>query len=176
MNEHDATYQWYAVQCKGGESFRAEDNLANQGFNVFHPILRRQRKRNSRLEWITEPLFPYYLFIELDQVTSNWRPIRSTRGVLRLLSFGNNPAPVPSELIQLLQGATITPEAPDIPEFAPGETIHIEEGPFAGQGATFVEYLAKQKSGEARAIVLLDLLNRPQRLEISLAQLLKSCN
>ena len=53
---------WYLIQCKGGESFRATENLANQGYEIFHPVLQVQKKRRGRLCWIDEPLFPYYLF------------------------------------------------------------------------------------------------------------------
>ncbi|MGB8714695.1 MAG: transcriptional activator RfaH, partial [Onishia taeanensis] len=78
--ESDAIARWYVIQCKGGESFRAAEHLANQGFDVFHPVLEVQKKRRGKLAWIAEPLFPYYLFIRLDRIASNWRPIRSTRG------------------------------------------------------------------------------------------------
>lgn len=35
-----------------------------------------------------ESLFPGYLFIQLDQLNDNWHPIRSTRGVNQLVTFG----------------------------------------------------------------------------------------
>ena len=46
----DATPRWYVVQCKGGESFRAAEHLANQGYELFHPMLEVQKKRRNKLE------------------------------------------------------------------------------------------------------------------------------
>lgn len=81
---------WYVIQCKGGESFRAAEHLANQDYEVFHPVLDVQRKRQGKLTTITEPLFPYYLFIRLDQTVSNWRP-----SALHGASCGYLPSAIP---------------------------------------------------------------------------------
>ncbi|GEN27705.1 transcription antitermination protein RfaH [Halovibrio variabilis] len=162
-----ATPSWYVIQCKGGESFRAADNLTNQGYEVFHPVLNAQRKRQSKLVTVTEPLFPYYLFIRLDQVASDWRPIRSTRGVLRLLTFGNRPVAVPESLVGTLRAQPHHLEGSHT-YFSAGEKVTITDGPFKDLEAIFTRC-----KGEERAIVLLNVLNRPQHLEVPLETLSK---
>ncbi|UXZ55050.1 transcription/translation regulatory transformer protein RfaH [Halomonas sp. 7T] len=172
--EHKQTRAcWYVIQCKGGESFRAAENLENQGFEIFHPTLRLRKKRQGSLCWVTEPLFPFYLFIRLNQATSNWGPIRSTRGVAKLVSFGHVPAQVPDDLISSLQSqhnlaALHTAEAPLI---KPGETVSIAEGPFSGREAVFSQALFNQKSGEKRAMLLIELLNRTQHISVPMDHL-----
>lgn len=159
---------WYVIQCKGGESFRAAENLANQGFEVFHPVLNSQRKRQGKLITVTEPLFPYYLFIRLDKVASDWRPIRSTRGVLKLLTFGNKPVSTSDALIDTLRAQPHHQD--DIHTyFSAGEKVTITDGPFKDLEAIFTRC-----KGEERAIVLLNVLNRPQHLEIPLGTLSKT--
>jgi hypothetical protein len=56
---------------------------------------RRTRARNLAL-------FARYLFTELDSnsTAKSWSPIRSTLGVSRLLTFGDEPAKVPTHLIE----------------------------------------------------------------------------
>lgn len=158
---------WYVIQCKGGESFRAAENLGNQGYDVFHPVLDIPRKRQGKFKTISEPMFPYYLFIRLDQIASNWRPIRSTRGVLRLLTFGNTPVPVSDALIDTL--ISQPHEQQGIHSyFNPGDKVTITEGPFKDLEAVF-----KHVKGAERAIVLLNLLHRPQHIEMSVHQLKK---
>lgn len=159
---------WYVIQCKGGESFRAAEHLANQGYEVFHPVLNSQRKRQGKLTTVTEPLFPYYLFICLDQLVSNWRPIRSTRGVLRLLTFGDRPVSVPSQLVETLRAQPHSNEGIHT-YFNAGEKVTITDGPFKDLEAIFTRL-----KGEERAIVLLNVLNRPQHLEIPLDTLSKT--
>ncbi|MFB9146244.1 transcription/translation regulatory transformer protein RfaH [Halomonas alkalicola] len=178
MNENDATLEsgdeavprWYVIQCKGGESFRAAEHLANQGYEVFHPVLEVQKKRRGKLEWVSEPLFPYYLFIHLDRLVSNWRPIRSTRGVLKLVGFGDMPVAVSDALITTLrEHGSERDDATVNLYFRTGEPVTITEGPFKDLQAVFASH-----KGEERAIVLLNLLHRQQRLEVPVAQLRRS--
>lgn len=172
--EHKQTRaNWFVIQCKGGESFRAAENLENQGFEIFHPTIRLRRKRQGSLCWVTEPLFPFYLFIRLNQATSNWAPIRSTRGVAKLVSFGHVPAQVPEELVTALQRDSQQDDtnAMQAPLMNPGEAVSIDEGPFSGQEAVFSQALFKQKNGEKRALVLIELLSRTQQIEISIDHL-----
>lgn len=165
--EEDAPSSWYVIQCKGSESFRAAEHLTNQGYEVFHPVLDVKRKRQGKLTTVTEPLFPYYLFICLDQVVSNWRPIRSTRGVLRLLTFGNNPISVPNALVETLRAQPHRQEGSHT-YFCAGEKVTITEGPFKDLEAIF-----ERSKGEERAIVLLNVLQRPQHLNVPMDQLRK---
>ncbi|MFW6345106.1 MAG: transcription/translation regulatory transformer protein RfaH [Halomonas sp.] len=163
----DAVPHWYVIQCKGGESFRAAEHLANQGYEVFHPVLEIQKKRRGKLEWVSEPLFPYYLFIRLDRLVSNWRPIRSTRGVLKLVGFGDMPLAVNDELVATLrEHGSEGQDATANLYFRAGETVEITEGPFKDLQAVFASH-----KGQERAIVLLDLLHRQQRLEMPVSRL-----
>nr|WP_298523083.1 transcription/translation regulatory transformer protein RfaH [uncultured Halomonas sp.] len=168
--DSDAIPRWYLIQCKGGESFRATEHLNNQGYEVFHPVLQVQKKRNGKLQWIDEPLFPYYLFIRLDRLASNWRPIRSTRGVLKLVGFGNEPIPVDDELVAALRNnAQKTPPLNGNVYFRAGEAVEITEGPFRSLQAVF-----ESQKGEERAIVLLNMLHSQQRLEVPVSHLRRS--
>jgi len=162
---------WYLIQCKGGESFRATEHLANQGYEIFHPVLQVQKKRRGRLCWIDEPLFPYYLFIRLDRLASNWRPIRSTRGVLRLVTFGDQPLPVDDALIDALRhNAAAHPDDREINVyFRAGDSVEICEGPFRQLQAVF-----ERRKGEERAIVLLNLLHGNQAVDVPISQLRRS--
>lgn len=166
-NGEDASSSWYVIQCKGNESFRAAEHLTNQGYEVFHPVLNVKRRRQGKLATVTEPLFPYYLFILLDQVVSNWRPIRSTRGVLRLLIFGNTPVRVPNALVETLRAQPHHQDGSHT-YFCAGEKVTITDGPFKDLEAIF-----ERCKGEERAIVLLNVLQRPQHLTVPLDQLRK---
>lgn len=166
--DDDAIPRWYLIQCKGGESFRASDNLANQGYEIFHPVLQVQKKRRGKLCWLDEPLFPYYLFIRLDKLASNWRPIRSTRGVLKLVGFGDEPVPVEDGLVETLRSnaAASADERGVNVYFRAGDTVEISEGPFRALRAVF-----ERQKGEERAIVLLNILHGQQRLEVPVEHL-----
>jgi transcriptional antiterminator RfaH len=151
---------WYVVHTKPKQEARALENLQNQGYVCFLPMMQVQKLRRQKVQWVTEPMFSRYLFIQLDDQTQNWGPIRSTLGVSKLVSFGPQPTKVPAELVELLQQA---PQETIERMFAPGDTVQVADGPFKGLEG---KYLADQ--GEMRAFVLIDLLGQPQKLSLSL--------
>lgn len=157
--------QWYAVQCKAQEDARAEENLGNQGYPVFRPMLRQRRRRRGRMTTVTESLFPRYLFVELDDVNENWAPIRSTRGVLGLVRFGTYPVPVPPAVVEGIR-ARMSAETGCIDltastDYRRDQPVHITEGPFAGHQALF-----QGRTGEERVVVLLKIMHQSQRITL----------
>jgi len=159
----DDTPYWYLVQCKAGEAFRAHEHLSNQGFECFLPTHSVKRSRRQKTQWVTEPLFPHYLFIKLSN-SSNWAVIRSTRGVAKLVAFNGQPLPVDDLLVAALQHhcAIINGEEPG-PFYKPGEKVVITQGSFKD-----VEAVVQATKGEERVVLLLNLLNREQPIEVSI--------
>ena len=155
-------YKWYVVQTKPGQAARACAELENQGFDLFFPQLCVEKIRRGKRVELMEPLFPGYLFIWLSDVESNWRPIRSTRGVSRLLTFGDKPAVVPHDAVEALRQRLRVTSDPE-QRLKPKQKVSITEGPFRGLEAVFVEY-----DGEQRAFLLLELLGRWQKLSVEL--------
>jgi len=154
---------WYVVHTKPRQEARALENLQNQGFNCFLPTMQVQKLRNQKVQTITEPMFSRYLFIQLDDQTQNWGPIRSTLGVSKLVSFGPQPAKVPPEFIAFIKEAP-----PETLErmFTPGDSIQIASGPLQGIEGKYIA-----DDGETRAFVLIDLLGQPQKLRIAVDSL-----
>ena len=104
-------------------------------------------------------MFPNYLFIQLNRWGDNWYPIRYTRGVARLVSFGEQPLPVADALIGEIS-RRIAQRGIE-PAFRPGERVELFDGPFRGLDAIF----AAQRDG-ARVILLIELLQRQLRVTV----------
>ncbi|HCJ30844.1 MAG TPA: transcription/translation regulatory transformer protein RfaH, partial [Pseudomonas sp.] len=85
MDRHDES--WYLVQCRVRQDERAEENLTRQGYECLRPTITRERLLRGRRQSVVESLFPGYLFIRLG-AEADWGPLRSTRGVLRVVGFG----------------------------------------------------------------------------------------
>ena len=154
-------FRWYVVQSKPGQAERAAQELQNQGYEVFCPTITVERIRAGKRVEKVEPLFPGYVFIELSELTSNWRPIRSTRGVARMLTFGNKPAVVPDDVVEGLRDRVRAQT--ELHNLEPQQPVFIKEGPFSNLNAVFLEY-----DGEKRAFLLLELLGRWQKLSLPL--------
>lgn len=143
---------WYAVHAKPKQEQRALENLQRQGFEAWLPLLSVEKLRRGRLTEVVEPMFSRYLFIRLDTEHSNWSPIRSTLGVSRLVTFGNRPAPMADELIQALRAL---PQRPPERLLKEGQEVVFIDGPLKG-----LQGIYQQTDGEARAMVLVDLMSK----------------
>jgi len=162
---------WHLLMTKPREDGRAEKHLLNQDYELFRPLIRQYRLRKGKQVAVTEPLFPRYLFIKLDDALSNWASIRSTRGVASLVRFSELPAIVPENLIEMLRSQCqdgyiidTTEEQPFV--FFHGEEIEITEGSFRG-----IRAIIKEQVGEDRVLLFLTLMGKVQELEVSLSQI-----
>ncbi|WP_298607923.1 transcription/translation regulatory transformer protein RfaH [uncultured Thiothrix sp.] len=161
--------QWYLLTSKPFKDELAEVELGKQGYEVYRPLAQRLRKQRGKMITKTESLFPRYLFIALNELTDNWAPIRSTKGVHQFVRFGVQPALVPHELIFNLknQELALGERAIDLDRFHQGDLVTLTEGPFQGLNGIFMNY-----DGEERAIILLEILHKQTKLAISPAKLL----
>ncbi len=165
--------KWHVIHTKVKEEFRALENLQAQGFEVFLPTCQVQKKYQGKIKLAVEPLFSRYLFIRLSDVSSNWFPIRSTRGVSQLLRFGvlSEPVVLPDPIIDCLK-QRCAKEEPLHELFNSGEMLEITQGPFKG----FIGFFEKLKTlpdGISRALLLVEVLGSIQKLQIDLTQLKK---
>ena len=142
---------WYVVQTKPRQEGRARDNLENQGIRCVLPMLKVEKIRRRTRQWVDEPLFARYLFIEFGGENARWNVLRSTRGVTQLVQFGGVPATVPCEWMN----ACLSRDHAAVPLFDTGQRVVVTDGPFKG-----IEGIYQLCDGESRAIVLLELLGK----------------
>jgi transcriptional antiterminator RfaH len=158
---------WYLIHSKPRQEKVALENLERQGYPCYLPVLRLEKLRRGAVVVSDEPLFSRYLFVQLDTDSSarSWTPIHSTRGVSRLVRFGVEPARVDDGLIAMLrEQAAQVGLAQRL--FEPGQKVQVTDGPFAG-----VEGIFQLNDGEARAMVLIELLSRQVSLPVHPAAL-----
>jgi transcriptional antiterminator RfaH len=154
MSYFNDSSNWYLIQTKPRQEARAEEHLARQQFECFRPL--KTPSENLRRA-VDEELFPGYLFIRLEQGDS-WYPIRSTRGVCRIVAFGGAPCPVPDSLIQQIRRRLAAP--PMAPSFNQGEAVMVRTG------NSEIQAIFLSDDGQERAVILLNLLQREQRISL----------
>lgn len=153
------------MQCKPKQDFRALENLQYQGYECLLPIHEIERLRNGQWLRQEEPLFPGYLFIELDTLQDNWMPIRSTRGVSQIVRFGANPLPVPVEVIDHLRHKKTQLDH----ELLPGEKVLVD-----WSGTSGIEAIFLAKDGTERVLLLLNLLQREVQVSVPTNDVIKA--
>lgn len=159
---------WYVIQCKQHQESRALENLERQGFSCYLPKLKVERIRLGTKVEASEALFPSYLFINLDQVSDDWHPIRSTRGVVRIVRFNEYPIPIRGEIIDVIR-KRLAGEPARVPYLQPGERVRITEGCFSDVEAIFVA-----NDGNERVVLLMSILHHEQTLCFPVGMVRKS--
>ncbi|GGY76293.1 transcription/translation regulatory transformer protein RfaH [Marinobacter zhanjiangensis] len=155
---------WYAIQHKPAQGDRAQANLQNQDARCFYPKVTVEHIRAGKRTMRLEPLFPGYLFINIEESDPLWGKLRSTRGVLRVVAFGGKPAAIPDEVIEYIyDGLTAVEEQGGLRK---GEAVQIQDGPFRGIEGIFQAY-----DGDERAIVLISFMQKQQAVKVRLGDL-----
>jgi transcriptional antiterminator RfaH len=159
------TRAWYVVRTHPHAEVKASLHLQQQGYEIYLPCYRKRRRHARRVDTVRAPLFPRYLFVGFDIATQRWRSILSTIGVAQLVRHGDEPVPVPPQVIEELKSRE--DEAgliclPTPPAFTPGDRIRVLSGAFADLFG-FFETMTEAE----RVTVLLDLLGRKVRVAMT---------
>lgn len=158
---------WYVVQTKPQSEPLVEAKLAARSIEAFLPRIENPHRHGVvRIE----PLFPCYLFVHIDRRPAALSAVRWTPGVRRILSTGDEPAPLDDQVIGTIRSRLgdqgfIRLRLP----FGPGDRVRITEGPMAGLSGILERFTSRAK----RVRVLLDLLQAPVEIDWYLLEIEK---
>lgn len=150
--------EWMVAYCQANSEVKAAANLKRQGFDVYLPQYKRLRRHARRIDTVIRPLFPRYLFVEFSKASTLWRSIRSTVGVVNVLSAGERPLTAPSWVVNQLRerenARGLITRLGEV-DLKKGESVKITSGPFSDQIGTF-----NGLDDNQRISVLLSLMGR----------------
>ena len=175
---------WFCLKSQPKHEHIAAAHLRqNSAVGVFLPRIRFKRATRQGTVWVTEALFPGYLFARFDW-QSTLRLVQHSRGVRGVVHFGERWPAIPEAIIRDLQQAVGTEELRTIPEnLKPGDEVEITEGAMRGLRAVVSRVLpgrsprgtttglaAGQKLGAVprgeRIAVLMEFLGRQTMIEL----------
>src|SRR5215831_12940443 len=152
---------WCCAQIEPFRERLAMHCLGLNGFEVYCPRLREQRRSFGRKVVRTPLLFHGYAFV---LVVSGWWNARWSAGVRRLVMDGEQPARVPDAVISEIRSRERNGlvELPKPRGLAPGTRVRVVSGPLRDQ----IGLLGALRPHE-RVLVLLQLLGGQQRVELA---------
>lgn len=163
------TERWYALRSKPHKENLLWEQLQFREIDTFYPRL-RVRTVNPRARRV-RPYFPGYVFVRVDLEQVNMSSLQWIPGSVGLVSFGEQPAWVPDDLVAAIRRRVdaVNQAGGEVRErLKRGEHVAILEGPFAGHEAIFDTSLP----GSERVRVLLKLLGQRQLpLEMPVGQI-----
>ncbi|MBI5235100.1 MAG: hypothetical protein HY886_02495 [Deltaproteobacteria bacterium] len=161
---------WYLLYTKPKHEDAVSILLAGAGFKVLNPKLRERRYVRRKLMDVVAPLFPCYLFVRFDDPLDNpsdYRLIRYTRGVKKVVGVEGIPTAAPDAMIREIEERmsggliTISQHA-----FNEGDAVHIKGGHLEGLSAVFERPL----KGTERVSILLKTLNARVVVDMALLE------
>jgi transcriptional antiterminator RfaH len=140
--------QWFVVHTQPFKESEAYQNLLAQGFDAYLPKFKKTRRHARKVEEISSPLFPRYVFVGIDLDIDQWRSIQGTRGVSYLVQMNNRPAAIANDIIGGLMDREdregLVP-IENICLFVKGEKVRILDGAFKDNVAIFDKMDDKQR-------------------------------
>ena len=161
--------QWHVLYTKPHAEYQVATTLQERGIQIYLPEIHSPKVRQGRKR---EPFFPCYLFTRLDFKVAGLSGVQWTPGLRRIVTFDNQPVPVPDEVINLIVCKLGEIEAAGgwpIHSFKPGDTVRITDGPLQGLLAIFE---GPTTPGQ-RVRVLLTILGHASRAQVCVTNLEK---
>jgi transcriptional antiterminator RfaH len=154
---------WYCVKTKPKQEGVATRLLRSElRLEVFCPKIRFKRARSTGAVWVTEAMFPGYLFVRFSYPLLH-RRIAAVSGVARTLSFGGRPCSLEEGLIGELRRHVADGETVEISsEIKQGEEVKVVEGPLAGTRALVTRVMPARE----RVAILLNMLGQEREIEV----------
>jgi transcription elongation factor/antiterminator RfaH len=152
---------WYVVYCKPQREAWAELHLRRKGIEAFHPQLELPQYARGHRRCV--PLFPNYLFVQIDLVT-RFYDVAWSPGVKAFVGAGGAPTPLDEAVVAFLKrNATADGRLRARPDLKAGQEVEIVDGPFAG----LIAIIQNPPDAKGRIRVLMRLLKgRPVNMQI----------
>ncbi len=154
---------WFVLNTKPKKEFQVERLFEQGGIDFYCPRYVQESRE--------KPFFSGYGFIHFDH-PAQYRLVRYTRGVKRIIGNEIGPIPIPEEIIQRIKQREINGyvelekygEIPDI-----GDEIEIMEGPMKGLRGIF----RRELTDKDRVVILLNYVSYQGQLIIEKKKLKK---
>lgn len=160
---------WFCVRTQPKHEHIAAARLRSAGLEVFLPRLRFKKPSVRGPVWVTEALFPNYLFARFDPPRS-LRLVRSAAGVATVVGFGGHRPTVPDGVVEELRAAVGWEDLHVIHEaLEPGDTVQISGGALHGLAAVVTQV----RPGRERVRVLLEFLGQQTSVELGTEAVLR---
>jgi transcriptional antiterminator RfaH len=160
---------WYCLRSQPKHEHIAGAHLRMlEGVTVFCPRIRFKKATRRGLVWVTEAMFPGYLFARFELAEMH-RQVLYAHGVCSIVRFGNRYPPIEESFLAQLRNQTDVVEVKQlIYEFSQGDHVKIVKGVLAGLEAVVTQVLPATQ----RVKILMDFLGRKTEAEVETASLL----
>jgi transcription antitermination factor NusG len=157
--------RWYAAYTCANHEKRVAEQLRERCIEYFLPLYECVRRWKDRRVNLQTPLFPGYIFVRValrDRLC-----VLQTPGVVLLVSFAGQPAPLSQEEILAIRNClsyrlAVEPH----PYLRAGRRVQVKNGPLQG-----LEGIVVRRKNRSRFVLSFELLQRSVAIEINVMDL-----
>ena len=154
---------WYVLNTKPKKEMQVEKIFLEAGFEIYNPKIRQDDR--------ISPFFAGYAFLRF-QYPEEFRLVKYTRGVKKVVGNQMGPTPIPEEMIEQIKerevdGVIELEKYGEEPEV--GDEIQIMEGPLKGLTGIFKREMTQSE----RVLILLNYVAYQGQLIIEKKKLKK---
>nr|WP_328823587.1 transcription termination/antitermination protein NusG [Microlunatus kandeliicorticis] len=183
---------WYVVHTYSGMENRVLQNLENRVsslnmedfiYEIVVPTEEVTEIRNGQRKQVRRTVLPGYVLVRMDLTDESWSTVRHTPSVTGFVGHSNQPVPLSlDEVEKMLAPAVIAKVAAgkeggttrrkkkvEVADFAPGDSVMVVDGPFAGVHATITEI----NTNSQRLKALVEILGRETPVDLTFPQIQK---
>ena len=161
---------WFCIRSHPQRDHVAARHLRQmEEVEVFNPRIRFARATRNGPLWMTEALFPNYLFARFDWKVCLTR-VHYAPAVSGVVHFGSRWPIVPDSVIEEIR-AILGPEELHVisQDYVPGDKVQIAGGLFHGLETVITQVMP----GRQRVAVLMDFLGRQTTVEVGATSIIK---
>jgi transcription termination/antitermination protein NusG len=154
---------WFAIWTRSRHEQTVREELQLRGIEAFLPTITKWSRWKDRKKKIDWPLFPGYCFARF--APESRLPVLKCNGVVSIVSFNGEPAPIPEQEIDSLRLLVATDLAYDpCPLIREGMMVEVVHGPLRGIIGRLV-----RKGSHARLVLAVDLIGQAVSVEVDAA-------
>ena len=168
LTTDDSESLWFLAYTRPRLESVALQNLQQQGFDVYLPFYKRLKKSDAGMDAIFEPMFPRYVFFRASHQAQSIAPVRSTRGVAQVVSFGHEVATIRADTLDAIGQVEGERNAADVSELSSFNSGHVVR--FRNTALSGLEGVVKSVSS-CRVAVLQEFMGRQQLVGVAHHQL-----
>lgn len=161
LDVSDRDLSWFVCQTNVREEERARHYLEEKGFEVYLPIMEKERFANFRSMFVKKPLFPNYLFVRFNGSTDG-SYVCWTRGVRKILPENSRPIAVHDHIVESIRSLAQRDGIIRKKNLRKLDRVRILGGPFKDVMGIFEEWA----SDAGRVRILLQFVDYQARLDL----------
>ena len=160
MNKTKLENNWYVFYCRSRAEKKAYEELKNEGFNAYLPLVLTERVWSDRIKKVQLPMFSGYIFVKCNKYAVS--KVVQLQQIVAPVKIGSEYSKIQENVIELIRivekhGLYYSSESCSIKK---GDKVEIIAGPLKGFSGYCIE-----EAGQSLIVIAIEGVNQDLKLK-----------